>query len=306
MANRNLNRAKGNKRDEFYTMLKDIKKEMVYYKDCFKDKVVYLNCDNPSFSNFWTYFYNNFKSLGLKRLMSTYYADESFLTEYDGENVYRTKLNSNGDFRSPECINILKRADVVVTNPPFSLFRDFVSLMTEYKKDFILIGSMNAVTYKEVFPLIRDGKLRLGYNKGRMSFYIPDDDFYKNSIYSYINHEGRHCKSFGNIVWYSTLDSNRTLRVLELDKEYSAEKYPKYDNYDAIEVSKVKNIPKDYKGIMGVPITYLHSHNPKQFKILGCTYKHGRPKEWDESTIMKPTINGKETYKRIFIKRNEE
>ena len=298
MGNTSLNTAKSNKNDEFYTMLKDIEKEMSNYTESFKDKSIYLNCDNPRKSNFWKYFYDNFDDLGLKSLTTTYYDENKkpIKTEYEGTKVKKTTMRGDGDFRSDECIDILKESDIVITNPPFSLFRDFVSLMEEYNKNFLIIGNMNAITYKEIYPLIKEDKIWLGYNNGSMSFYIPDDEEYKKSSSYYVNEEGRECRKFGNIYWFTNLDTDKRHKNIELTKKYKGNEhlYPKYDNYNAIEVSRVKDIPSDYRGAMGVPITFLNKYNPEQFEII--KFRTG-----NDNKDLK--INKKRPYFRILIRR---
>jgi len=270
----NLNRAKKNKNDEFYTRLVDIENELKHYKNHFKDKVVYCNCDDPRVSNFYKYFSLNFHHLGLKKLITTCYRNQDinlFSQEqsekavkliYEGEvgddnlpheeHIKVTELQGDGDFRSLECINILKEADIIVTNPPFSLFRDYVSQLMNYNKKFLIIGNMNALTYKEIFPLIKNDELWLGYN----------------SVKEFIQPDGT-IKKFGNILWYTNLDHTKRHEEIILYRRYNESDYPKYDNYNAIEVSKVANIPEDYEGIMGVPITFLNKYNPEQFEVLG-------------------------------------
>lgn len=259
MANTNLHAAKNAKNDEFYTQLTDIEKEVRHYKEQFKDKVVLCNCDDPEWSNFWMFFSKQFENYGLKGLISTHYdaAQPSYMLEMkrldDGSVVTeKTALTQNGDFRSPECVALLDRADIVVTNPPFSLFREYVALLEEHHAKYLIIGSMNAITYKEIFPLIKNNKLWLGYNMVK-EFAQPDGT----------------TKKFGNINWYTNLDIAKRHEKLPLWETYSAEKFPKYDNYDAIEVAKTADIPADWSGAMGVPITFLDKYCPEQFEILG-------------------------------------
>ncbi len=280
--NKNLNRAKVAKNDEFYTQLSDIEKELYHYRDQFKDKVIFMNCDDPKESNFWKYFYLNYQFLGIKKLISTHYDENesTYKLEYgydeDGQlEIIETPLEGNGDFRSAECIELLKEADLVITNPPFSLFRDYVAQLIEYDKDFIIIGSKNAITYKEIFPLIKDNKMWLGINSGNgtMHFMQPDTDELK-SVASY---------------WYTNMPHSKRNEELILWQSYDPENNPKYDNYDAIEVSKVKEIPKDYYGVMGVPITFLNNYNPNQFEILGLTT--GRSEFSEESYPTKRYVN---------------
>lgn len=263
-SNSNLHKAKDAKNDEFYTQLSDIEKELKYYRKHFKDKVVFCNCDDPTWSGFFKFFHKQFDILGLKKLISTHYVKDinkeksyKLVVErdpYTGEiwQTEKTELKGNGDFRSDECLEILKEADIVCTNPPFSLFREYVAQLIEYDKKFLIIGNKNAITYKEIFPLIKDNRLWLGYLNVK-DFIKPDGS----------------TQTFGNVGWFTNLDISKRNEELVLIYEYDEKKYPKYDNYDAIEVSKVANIPKDYYEAMGVPITFLDKYNPEQFEILG-------------------------------------
>lgn len=320
MANKNLTRAKREKNDEFYTRLSDIENELIHYRKHFKGKVIFLNCDDPYESNFWFYFHKQFEFLGLKKLIATHYVkgERSFKLEYmggDDNDIYsgiKTDLKGDGDFRSDECIDLLKECDIIVTNPMFSLFREYVACLVKYEKDFLIIGNQNAITYKELFPLLKDEKMWLGYKSGAMSFYVPDREEYKKSSSFYIDEDGRNCRKFGNICWFTNLDIDKRHENIPLAKFYENDPsyYPKYDNYDVIEVSRVNEIPMDYEGVMGVPITFLHKFNPDQFEILGSQrwcksqevidlYRGDKEKcENDKKTL----INGKETYDRIFIK----
>ena len=296
MGNKNLRKAKKEKNDEFYTQITDIEKELKYYKEQFKDKTVFCNCDDPEYSNFWKYFYLNFEHLGLKKLIATHYEKEkpSYKLEYDGKKTIKTTLNQNGDFRSPEAVEILKKADIVVTNPPFSLFREYMAQLMEYGKDFLIVGNQNAVTYKEVFPLLKNNQVWLGYHSGSFKFEVPNSYGKKNAE---IGEDGKKYAKLGNITWFTNLDVKKRHEKLILYKTYTPEEYPKYDNYDAIEVSRVANIPVDYDGVMGVPITFLGKYNPEQFEILGQT---GVDIELEKG---RPYINGKRKYARILIKR---
>jgi hypothetical protein len=283
MANKNLKNAKREKNDEFYTQLTDIEKEVKHYKDQLRDKIVFCNCDDPEYSNFWKYFHLNFKHIGLKKLVSTHFEREkpSYKLEYDGETITKTELSQNGDFRSPECIEILKKSDLVITNPPFSLFREYVAQLIEYEKKFLIIGNNNAITYKETFTLIKDNKMWLGYSPRSMKFKT-------------INEELKDV----NACWFTNLDTSKRHENLILYKKYTPEEYPRYDNYDAINVDKVSDIPVDYDGVMGVPITFLDKYNPKQFEIIGQT---GVDIKLDKG---RPYIDGKRMYSRILIKKN--
>lgn len=293
MGNRNLHKASQNKDDEFYTQLADVEKEVVHYKKHFEGKTVYLNCDDPRESNFFKYFLDNFEDLRLRRLISSCYKNQdyslfnmsekkekAFWLEYSGEKydsetptieaIEVNYFNGDGDFRSEESIELLKQADIVVTNPPFSLFREYIAQLIEYDKKFLIIGSLNAITYKEFFPLLQNNRVWLGYNSGDMAFKVPK--YYKPRETRYWkDEEGQKWRSLGNIGWYTNLDIPKRHEYVVLYREYTPEKYPKYDNYDAINVDKVADIPKDYKGVMGVPITFVEKHNPEQFEVLGMT-----------------------------------
>ena len=310
--NSNLHAAKVAKNDEFYTMLTDIEKEMSYYKDFFKGKVVYCNCDDARESNFFKYFSKNFEFLGLKKLITTGYKAEGkgVVLIYEGDKngnrkvedseIVVRQLEGSGDFRSEECIEFLKEADVVVTNPPFSLFREYVRQLMDYGKKFLVIGSMNAITYKEIFPYIKNNELWLGVsmNGANRWFYAPDNYEVKENAAGYKVEDGRKMFFVNGVVWFTNISNEKRNKKLDLFRRYSNE-YPKYDNYDAIEVSRVENIPMDYDGIMGVPISFLHKYNPEQFEIVGLDrYVENNPHYGHRFTI-----NGKETYARILIKK---
>lgn len=262
--NANLHKAKDAKNDEFYTQLTDVAKELMHYKAHFKDKIVLCNCDDPTWSAFWKYFHLNFAELGLKTLISTHYDREetTYKMEYTGgddndiEVGVKTPLEGNGDFRNKECLDLLDECDIVVTNPPFSLFREYVAVLMEHEKKFLIIGNKNAITYKEFFPLLKDNEVWIGCTNVK-EFLQPDGSI----------------KKFGNIGWFTNLDVAKRHEKLILWKKYTPEEYPKYDNYDAINVDKVSEIPCNYDGVMGVPITFLDSYNPEQFEILGYTAK---------------------------------
>lgn len=272
--NDSLHRAKDAKQDEFYTQLTDIEKELYHYKDHFQDKVVFCNCDDPEYSNFWHFFAVRFNLYGLKKLIATHYeADKSSymlsMERQDNETPTVIKhLKSNGDFRSPECVELLKEADIVVTNPPFSLFREYVAQLLEYGKQFLILGNQNCITYKEIFPLLKDNRMWLGYHCGDMTFSVPDY-YEERSTRFWVDENGQKWRSMGNICWYTNMDIKKRHEDFKATSHYSLEEYPHYDNYDAIEVGKVANIPCDYIGMMGVPITFLQHHNPEQFEIVG-------------------------------------
>ena len=293
MANENnaLSAAKRNKQDEFYTQLTDVEKELRHYRSHFKDKVVYCNCDDPFVSSFSEYFTKNFEFLGLQKLITTCYksqrldlfsqsdTEEAIKLEYMGgapnslptlEDIGVTSLKGDGDFRSQECIEIFKEADIVVTNPPFSLFREYIAQLIEHDMQFVVLGNQGAITYKEVFPLIKENRLWLGVYSGDMAFKVPDHYEPRETRY-WVDERGQKWRSFGNMCWYTNLDHSRRHEEIILVQCYrdNEENYSSYDNYDAIDVSKVQDIPSDYDGTMGVPITFLNKHNPDQFEILG-------------------------------------
>ena len=323
MANKTLNAAKSAKKDEFYTQMTDIERELQHYWQHFRDKVVLCNCDDPYESNFFKYFALHFNHLGLKKLICTCYngspvagtqlslfgldaegnekkiaykveisevkdmngdgavdlADVEYLIQND-KNVL-SELQGNGDFRSKECIELLKQADIVVTNPPFSLFREYVAQLMEYGKNFLIIGSLNAINYKEVFPLIKKNLIWLGINNGAKSYLKPDGSIQK----------------MGNTGWYTNLIHKHRNEEIDLVCRYSHDEYPCYDNYDAIEVSKVSDIPNDYGGIMGVPMTFLDSYCPNQFEIIWRSHDI----EWAENEctfFLPPSQEKKEKYKK--------
>lgn len=292
--NKNLNNAIKNKNDEFYTQLKDIEKELENYKNFFKNKTIYCNCDNPKFSNFFKYFFDNFEDLQLKELIVSYKEKEQgfYLIHNKSDNKLKLKkLKENGDFRSEECINLLKKADIVITNPPFSLFKDFVDLLLKEKKYFLIIGNSNALSFKKILENIMTNKIRLGINCVRW-FFLPNGNLCEGA------------RSF----WYTNLDLKRNYQRLNVSKSYSTAEYFEYDNYKAIEVSRTKDIPYNFEGIMGVPITFLSKYNPEQFKIIGADYqvKDGElayiaNKNW-KGKFDRAYLNGKRLYSRIFIK----
>ena len=314
--NNNLHTAKATKNDEFYTQLEDIENELKYYKDYFKGKVVYCNCDgflNEKKSNFFVYFSLNYEFLGLKGLICTkynpngkgrkyeYYGDLNGNNYPDEEEIFTSDLEGDGDFRSEECIEILKKCDIVCTNPPFSLFRQYVAQLFEYKKDFLIIGNVNAISYKEVFPLIKENKMWLGvssFNKG-MYFGVPDDYTYADTYKFDRERNGKKVMRVSSICWFTNLDHKKRHEELVLYKKYNEEEYPKYDNYDAIEVSKVTDIPMDYYGVMGVPITFLDKYCPEQFEIVGQMMTT----KVTEFNFGYPYINGKKKFARLLIKR---
>ncbi len=343
--NTNLHSAKTGKKDEFYTQLTDIERELKHYRHHFKDKVVYCNCDDPRISNFFHFFSYNFEFLGLKKLITTCYknqnadlfsenkSEQAICIEYkrdaegklmpypeymksisqealykgdkdnpnipNPEDIGIKKLEKDGDFRSQESIELLKQADIVVTNPPFSLFREYVTQLIEYDKKFLIVGHQNAITYKEVFKFIKENKIWLGVDNGGTKWFRVQDHYDIATETRKKVENGQQYFSMGSVVWFTNLLHKKRHEDLILYKTYNLEEYPTYDNYDAINVDKVTDIPMDYAGFMGVPITFLDKFNPEQFEIIGM----------DRPLIKKMTgkvsrfrINGKELYARIIIK----
>jgi hypothetical protein len=285
-SNKNMHSAKREKNDEFYTLLKDIEEELSHYKAQFHGSKVYCNCDDYRISNFYKYFRDRFDELGLTSVTATHFSKDGVVYKavYDGVSEKTTPLKQNGDFRSEECLALLKEADIVCTNPPFSLFREYVEQLVSFGKKFLIIGNMNAITYKEVFKLIKENKVWLGGTRNPKVFTQPDGTI----------------KTLGNSCWYTNLLHNRRAERLLLTKKYAGneDKYPRYDNYDAIEVSKVKDIPMDYPGVMGVPITFLEKHNPHQSEIVGID----RYVEDNPNYGKRFNLNKKEVYARILIR----
>lgn len=315
--NKNLQNANKAKKDEFYTQLCDIENELRYYTAHFKDKVVLCNCDDPRKSNFFHYFAYNFERLGLKRLITTCYksqdsdsfshheSDKAVYLIYDGdkngnhipdpEEIGIKELNGDGDFRSAECIELLKQADIVVTNPPFSLFREYVAQLIEYNKKFLIIGNVNAITYKEIFPLIKNNQIWLGasIHSGDRKFCVPDN-YELNAATCGIDENGNKFIRVKGVRWFTNLDYKELHEELILYKQYSPEEYPKYDNFDAINVNTTTHIPFDYDGYIGVPITFLDKYCPEQFDII-------RFRKGNDGRDLQ--INNKCPYFRIIIKR---
>lgn len=265
VSNKNLHNAKKAKNDEFYTIYKDIEKEISNYKDYLKGKWIYSPCDDYRWSEFKNYFISNFTEFGLKHYTCTCLdrGDGAYRYDYDGEKETITKLEGNGDFRSEECIEILKECDAVITNPPFSLFREFVAQLMEYGKKFLIIGPQNAITYKEIFPYIKNNELWLGMN------WVKDFVQYNGEV-----------KKFGNACWFTNIPHIKQNKPLILTKTYNPIDYPHYDNYDAINVDNLKDIPMDYDGVIGVPITFLYKYCPTQFEIVGCADADIVPTDW--------------------------
>lgn len=312
--NANLNKAGLAKEDEFYTKITDIEKEMRHYKEHFRGKTIFCNCDDPQESNFWRYFELNFDELGLKKLVSTHFETEKpsykleLTADIDGDgkitskDIIKTPLKQNGDFRSPECIEILKETDIVITNPPFSLFKEYVEQLIEYKKKFIIIGRETAITNKTIFTYLRDGLAWLGYNNGDMEFVVPD--YYEPRATRYREENGIKYRSMGNIIWLTNIDIPKRHDDIPVFKSYNQAEYQKYDNYDAINVNKMVDIPADYDGIMGVPITLFHKHNPDQFEIIGLLAGNIKGLAGIPSKTGKdgPYIDGKLKFGRILVR----
>ena len=279
-----LNNAKLQKKDEFYTQLSDIENELKHYKDQFRGKVIFCNCDDPKQSNFVKYFSTNFEHFGLKKLIATHYKEANLFTheppyklEYTGDKngnrmpdskEFITKMITDGVFRGDECIEFLKGADIVVTTPPFSMFREYVEQLMKYKKKFLILASQNAITYRETFKLIKENKLWLGYDNGGTKWFQVPVNYDINTESRKKIENGIKFFSMGSVVWFTNLDTAKRHEELPLYKTYNPEQYPKYGNYDAIEVSKFSEIPKDYNGAMGVPITFIDRYNPEQFEII--------------------------------------
>ena len=319
--NNNLHNAKKAKNDEFYTRLEDIEKEMCHYREHFRGKVIYCNCDDPKESNFFRFFSLQFEFLGLKKLISTGYKENGHGVAYiyegdkngnnlpDDSEIQAYELQGNGDFRSDECVKFLKEADVIVTNPPFSLFREVVAQLVAYDKKFLLLGNNNAITYKEIFPLIMQNKLWLGYSNNKTMEFVLSDSYEKWDRIE----NGKKIGKVPAISWFTNLEHDHRNRPLGLAQRYDPRYYPKYDNYDAIECSKVMDIPRDYNGVIGVPITFLDKYCPTQFKIVGllcdnrCGYPmlNGTPTYTDEKhkNSVCGVLNGKRVYPRVIIKR---
>jgi len=325
--NENLRKANKAKKDEFYTQLSDIEKEVRHYKEHFNDKVVYCNCDDPRISNFFHYFSYNFEKLGLKKLITTCYknqerdffsehkSEQAIYLEYNGdkngnkvpdlEEIGIKHLKGDGDFRSKETIELLKQADIVVTNPPFSLFREYIAQLIEYEKKFLIIGNVNAVSYREIFKLIKEGKLWLGasIHSGDREFGVPDD--YPLTAAGYrIDSTGKKFIRVKGVRWFTNMDYVERHEDLILYKKYSPEEYPKFDNYNAINVDVTAEIPCDYAGIMGVPITFLDKYNPDQFEIIDGIGRYSMlegPTPETQGTYL-TEIKGLPKYARILIK----
>lgn len=311
MPKKDLFGAQKQKKDEFYTQLADIENELKHYKEQFKGKVVLCNCDDPRESNFVKYFSMNFEHLGLKKLIATHYKEANLFTQeppykliYSGDKngnrvpdpeEFMQEMISDGDFRSEECLNLLKEADIVVTNPPFSMFREYVSQLVEYEKKFLIIGNTNAMTYKEIFHLFKDDRIRTGYTNFNVGMYfVVPDDWEK---FHHIDESGKKIARVSTSCWFTNLEVQKHKEHITLYKKYNPEQYPKYDNYNAINVDKYTDIPEDYEGVIGVPITFLDKFNPEQFEIV--KFRKGD----DDKDL---SINGKYPYFRVLIRKRKE
>ena len=334
MANERFDNAKKNKNDEFYTRLEDIEKELNHYKEYFKGKTIFCNCDDPRISNFFKYFALNFNEFGLKKLISTCYknqdvdlftqndCEKAVYIEYTGNpndptstdfsTIEVKELKGDGDFRSQECIELLKQSDVVITNPPFSLFREYVAQLIQYDKKFIIVGHQNAISYKEIFSLIKENKLWLGYGfKGGAAHFI-------NTHYEDYASAGDHKEGMirvSGVVWFTNIDIKKRHEELVMYKTYNPEEFPKYENYEAINVDKSTDIPMDYDGVIGVPITFLDKYSPDQFEIVGlgivgsCEFTNERRMEiLDKNGVPtgKYTVNAKGTLYRKHLESDKK
>ena len=328
--NRSLHAAKATKQDDFYTQLPDIENELRHYTKHFKSKTILCNCDDPRVSNFFHYFLNSFEKLGLKRLIATCYRNQQpdLFSRYDsGNGIYfdysgeqrgarlpdparikPKKLKGDGDFRSEECVMLLKQSDIVITNPPFSLFREYVAQLMEHGKKFLIIGNTNALHYQEIFKLLKENEMWLGYTYP-VAFIVPDH-YEMRSVRSWRDENGTNWRSLGNARWFTNLDIAKRHEDLILVKNYDPEKYPTYDNFDAIEVNRNSDIPCDYEGLMGVPDTFLDKHNSDQFELIGIPFGDlgkalGVTKNHRGRTDIAITKDGKSScpYSRIIIKR---
>ena len=311
--NNNLHNAKRAKNDEFYTTRATVELELNHYKEHFRGKVVYCNCDDPIESEFTRYFARKFEDWGLKKLISTGYKESGHgvMYVYEGDKNGNlvpdrsewkiTELQGNGDFRSEECIEFLKEADVVVTNPPFSLFREVVAQLVEYNKKFLLLGNNNAITYKEIFPLIMSNKMWLGYSNNKTMEFVLSDSYEKWDRIE----NGKKIGKVPAISWFTNLEHDHRNRPLDLTQRYDPKYYPKFDNYSAINIDKVMDIPVDYDGVMAVPITFLDKYCPNQFRIIGCTESEGKGFSnglWNGG-VTQPMVDNKRIYKRLFIQK---
>ena len=300
-----LHAAKRRRRDEFFTQLTDIEEEMQHYERHFAGKVVYCNCDDPRTSNFVKYFFANFARLGLTRLLASCYKDQqrdlfsqheptenATWMEYCGNQVTVRSFIGNGDFRNLESVELLRQADIVVTNPPFSLVREFLPQLLQHGKEFLVIGNMNAITYEEVFPFVERGAIWYGVSRPT-EFGFPSH-YPRSGNNTRIDPDGNRLVSLNFGRWFTNLEHGKRPEPLALHKLYTSEEYPRYDDFDAINVDRVEDIPLDWTGLMGVPITFFDQYNPEQFEIVGATFKF--------AGYTAPTIGGKRLYKRLIVR----
>lgn len=326
--NKNLHKSRTGKTDEFYTSLSMIENELKHYKDHFKNKIVLCNCDDPRISNFFRYFVIYFEVLKLKKVIATCYknnnpdlfsqenSEKAIYLEYDGTVKYFgeadfakipcKELHGNGDFRSKECIEFLKEADIVVTNPPFSLFKEYLPFLLTYNKYFLIIGNINNITYNSIIPLIKDNNIWCGFNSGHFWFQVPD--YYEEKETDFKIENGIKFRRMGNICWFTNLEISRTHERLDTGKLFNPNNYQNYENYNAIHIEAVTDIPMDYEGIMGVPVTFFTKYNPEQFKVLGLTDSTDSSPEVEAARIPnsfrgRGIINGKQKYARILIQK---
>ena len=325
--NSNLQMSRSGRQDEFYTQKETVEKELWHYQKFFENKVVFCNADDPAIgedgtnhygddrggfaSSFFQYFRLNFNHLGLKKLITTHYVSNGSSYKFEivktdkGNQIgipdyIKTPLKGNGDFRSPECLELLKECDVVVTNPPFSLMKEYLPLMLNSGKQFLVLGNINHITFREIFHFFKDNQFWLGYNSGHFWFNVPEYYDEKETDFRVVG--GQKQRRMGNICWFTNIDNERRHQKLELYKHYSPEEYPTYDTYNAIDCKVYKEIPDDYYGVMGVPITYLPYHCAEQFEILG---KFDGGTGSNDLDLAKPLVNGKSKYKRIAIQRKK-
>lgn len=304
MAKSDMANAKNAKNDEFYTQLTDVSKELMHYKQYFKGKTVFCNCDDPTWSAFWKYFHLNFVKLGLKKLISTHYdKDEpTYKMVYEGGNDndieigVKTPLEGNGDFRNAECVELLKESDIVVTNPPFSLFREYVAQLVKYNKPFIIIGNTNALSYAEIFKMFQADTIRTGYTNFNVGMFFVVPDWFEK--FARIE-DGHKVARVSTSCWFTSLPVSKHEEKLILWKNYSPEEYPTYDNYDAINVDKYTDIPCDYDGVMGVPITFLDKLCHTQFDLVGQMANTNIT----DTNFGYPFVNGKKKYARVLIRK---
>lgn len=315
--NDNLHTAKKAKNDEFYTQVRDVEREIEHYRPHFIDKVIYMPCDNPEWSNFWRVLKGQFSAIRCKKIVATFYNGiidkdiQPYKLEYDGVTETKTMLEGDGDFRSEECTKIMQESDIVITNPPFSMFREFVKWLEDAGKKYLIIGNVNAITYKEIFPLIKENKMWFGVSihSGDRKFYVSDD-YPLNAAGCGIDNDGKRFIRVKGIRWFTNLDIPSRHDFIHSGRRYARtpDKYPKYDNYDAINVDKTNEIPDDYDGVMGVPITFLDKYCPEQYEIIDINphffimVENGLPKL---KQLTLKNVNRKDPYARVLIRRKQ-